>query len=205
MNRTQLVFLLILIVIFTPITSKNNTISNNRPLQITEKQSIDLSSNRLQLFASKRFIALGDTITITFMVYNANYSFIPQIKVNFSFGTNQFSKLSSNKPSFFTLQINESYSTIVLQGSIQSFQQKITFYGIEQQPICSSYCLTAELSATQLLVFNNFKTTFQLSIKTDTQWFQQTDMIEVRLLDQNLNLYANNTGVSYYNSNKIIQ
>ena len=202
MYRKQLVLLFIFLVILSPLYSKEHVSAINLVQQANTTTSTltTASDYHLQLFANKRFISIGDTINITFSVYDVNYTLIPTVVVSFDFDTTHFTKLSTNKMTSFSLVINASYSQVTLQSSISSDQQTVTFYNVNQQLTCSSSCLAGTLAVSQLQVFEDFNTTFKLSITSDMQWFEPNDQLLVYIDQLQLVTYYSIINSSYYGS-----
>ncbi len=203
MNRYNIIILTFCALIIISAYSANS-ISMNMKTAYTSDTKVSSSQNtvlQLQLFADKRFITTGDRVNITFYVFSSNFTFQQNVVVTFTFAGVQFTELSASHLTSFLLGINGTYTQVSLVGSVSSDQQSLVFYGVSQKPTCLSSCLQAQMNISQLQVFNNFNGSFLVSILSNEQWFYPTDMLDVRLPNQQLSLYLQPTNQSYYGSN----
>lgn len=203
MKNSQLVLLLVFLILLSPVASKSLSVPGQIHKDNTSTQNESLLTNNLhlQIFSNKRFINEGESINITFTVYYSNFTIQSNLPVNFNIGNNQFTKYSSIHISSFILQVNKTFTTITLQASIPSDNKSIVFYNTNQEPSCQSSCLQGLLSATQLQVFNNFNSSFKLSLQSNVQWILPTDIISVTIKELQIISYFSVTNTSFYGTN----
>jgi hypothetical protein len=53
------------------------------------------------------------------------------------------------------------------------------------------------MSVSQLQVFKDYEGIFQIAIQTNLQWYQATDVFEVKLVENNIVTYFNKTNVDF--------
>jgi hypothetical protein len=53
------------------------------------------------------------------------------------------------------------------------------------------------MSVSQLQVFKDYEGIFQIAIQTNLQWYQATDVLEVKLVENNIATYFNKTNVDF--------
>lgn len=204
MFRKSLVILLLLVIVMSCLHSNvNNSDSQQSSNSMIKPHfSISQSNLRLELFANKQYISVGDIINITYGVYGDNFTYQSGITITFVFGSSYFYKISQLNISFFTIIVNSTISKVTLQGQITSDQKSLVFFGSNQKPLCSSSCFQGNASVTQLQVFNNFSSLFDMLIETNQEFFTSTDLLQVTLSGLNTLIYSNFTYYQYYGNDQ---
>jgi hypothetical protein len=142
MYRNKLVYLIFVIIIISSIKIEllTNKKATTKEQMINPKAKLQQTGLKLDLYANQSYITSGDAINITYGVYNSNFTIISGIQITFVFDTTIFYKYSDVNLASFSLKINQTYATVKLLGAIDSDQQAIVFFNVDQKPICVSSC-----------------------------------------------------------------
>ena len=211
-HKRYSVYLLLLVIILNIQTNLVRTTNESVRIAATQQTNIFISiNNSLEIFSNTRYISAGDTVNITFAVYQSNFTLVPNIQVTFTFDSSTFYRYSKNQMSSFLITINKTYTEITLQGQIAGDQKEIVFYGSSQQPVCLYSCIDLNITTTQLQVYQDIQTYYLMNFLSNIQFFTSTDIIQLKIAELNTIVYFNQSSITNYGNiigldlNKTIQ